>query len=118
MGPIALDDEPASREPQGGEVVACNRTGVTRNIGAHSRRSRQALHQRAKDCPGSGPEVENPPVFARRFRRMAEHRLDERLGGVTRIHNGGTDLEKRPPKIPMAGASRTRLARQLSPRDK
>ena len=46
---------------------------------------------------------------------MVEHRLDQRLGGGTRIENGGADLETRPPKIPMADDSRHRLALQ-SPR--
>jgi len=42
-GPIALDNQPALREPQRGEIFARDHAGATRNIDAGAERSWQAL---------------------------------------------------------------------------
>ena len=111
-GPVAADDERARFEPQSGEIVPRDRAGGGRNIDAHTRRFGQTLQSRAKNGARARPEVENPPVFARRSRRMVEHSLNQGLGFGARVKNTFGNLEPRLPKLPVAKDSRHRLPPQ------
>ncbi len=63
------------------------------------------LHQRAKNCPRSSSEVENSPIAVRIKSCMVQDSFYERFCRRTRIENGGTELEMRPPELPLAGDS-------------